>query len=98
MGLTSLIALTLLQPGQLNTEIDEDLRSGQPLPAVFRVIGHDGGKYTKQEKGGFRITLPADRKHTDRVGLEIARPIKGDFEITTSYEIIHADAPVTGYG
>jgi hypothetical protein len=100
MGLTtSLIALTLLQPGQLGAEIYHDFRAGQPLPASFRVIGHDGGKYTKPEQGGFRITIPADRKFVhDRVGLEMAGPFKGDFEVTAGYELLHADAPTNGYG
>jgi hypothetical protein len=53
---------------------------------------------SKSEEGGFRITLPSNREQTDRVGLEMASPIKGNFEITAGYEILRADKAITGYG
>jgi serine/threonine protein kinase len=79
-------------------EFYHDFRGHKPLPPCFRPIGPDAEDRMRPEDAGWRITLPAERDSTDRVGLEMDSPIKGDFEITAGYEILRADRPHTGYG
>ncbi len=50
----------------------------------------------KAEPGGLRITIPADKRYADAVGMTAPTPIKGDFEITAAYEIIEANRPTGG--
>jgi hypothetical protein len=50
------------------------------------------------EKEGLRIKLTKDRKATGQVGVFTNFPIKGNFEITAAYEILHADQPTEGWG
>jgi hypothetical protein len=42
--------------------------------------------------------LPKDRKRLGQVGVFTTFPVKGDFEITAAYEILHADQPNEGWG
>jgi serine/threonine protein kinase len=79
-------------------EFFQDFRGGQPPLPPLHLAGPDAPAVTRSEEGGFRITLPRDRKQTDRVGLELTTRIKGDFEITTAYEILQAEQPVKGHG
>jgi hypothetical protein len=50
------------------------------------------------EKEGLRIKLTKDRKMTGQVGVITNFPVKGNFEITAAYEILHADQPTEGWG
>src|SRR5262245_47063612 len=50
------------------------------------------------EKEGLRIRLPKERKMMGQVGIHTTFPVKGDFEITAGYEILHADPPSEGWG
>jgi hypothetical protein len=42
--------------------------------------------------------LPAQRRQTDAVGVQLDARVKGNVEITTGYEILQADKPATGHG
>jgi Protein of unknown function (DUF1583) len=50
----------------------------------------------KAEPEGLRITIPADKRYNEAVGMMAPTPIKGDFEITAAYEIIEANRPTGG--
>jgi hypothetical protein len=60
----------------------------------WALFGPDAGDYVKFEPAGLRITLPAgfppDRPS---VGVIRAAPVKGDFEITVSFEILQEPVP-----
>ena len=79
-------------------ELYSDFRGGAaPLPPLA-LVGSDAAAVTRPEEGGFRIILPPRRKQTDAVGLTLSGPVRGDFEITVRYQILHADRPVDGHG
>jgi hypothetical protein len=70
---------------------------GQPLPVeLARLPWKD--PTAKLEKEGLRMALPKDRKSTGQAGITTTFPIKGNFEITAAYEILHADQPKDGWG
>jgi hypothetical protein len=47
---------------------------------------------------GIRVKLPANRGGTSPVGLAIREPLKGDFEVTASYELLDTPRPRRGSG
>lgn len=83
------------QSDQYTQDFHHDFRNG-PLPDE---LGRMPGNYPMTfEKEGLRIKLPKDRKATGQVGVVTNFPIKGNFEITAAYEILHADQPTEGWG
>jgi serine/threonine protein kinase len=76
----------------------QDFRSGTDLDAPFVTFGPDADSYCRAETGGYRITLPAGRRKSDPVGIVLPGPVQGDFEITTTYEIVHIDRPRGDFG
>ncbi len=72
-----------------------DFRGSRPLPPTFAQVGRDAHTVIEPEEGGLRITTPANRQRTDKAGIKLTlpQPLTGDFEITTSFEILHADRP-----
>src|SRR5262249_39669777 len=57
----------------------------------FRPTGPHAGKLIHADSQGLRITLTADRASKLPVGLMTRFGVRGDFEITLSYEIIRVD-------
>jgi serine/threonine protein kinase len=79
-------------------EFYHDFR-GQPIPSSFKLIGEPEGKLLKVEPEGLRITIPSSYIHPyGGVGLLSEFGIRGDFELTTTMEILHADQPMVGWG
>jgi hypothetical protein len=79
-------------------EFYQDFRGGQaPVPPLY-LTGPDATTFTRPGAGGYRVTLPRDRKQMDRVGLEMPTRLRGDFEITAGYEILQVEQPVKGHG
>lgn len=75
-----------------------DFRVKHELPPGFAYFGPDPMDVTRFEKEGLRITFPPKRRIADRVGVESRERIRGDFEITTTYQILKADQPIMGHG
>ena len=73
-----------------------DFRGAKPLPAVFKVQNYENQANLTAEKEGLRITLPAERQRTDRVGLKLPMNLAGDFEVTVGFEILHVAQPIKG--
>jgi hypothetical protein len=72
---------------------------GQPLPNNIQVVGKPENDFIKEEPAGFRITLPKTWIHAfGGVGCKTNFTIKGDFEATGTFEILHADVPTKGFG
>ncbi len=92
-----------LSPPAANAQADDaagreqyfDFR-GQPLPADLVVLGDEA--LVRPEKEGLRITLPKDRDPVTSVAIGTRFQLKGDFEITTAFEILHAEIPPAGWG
>jgi DNA-directed RNA polymerase subunit RPC12/RpoP len=82
----------------VTAEINETFRGGRSPSDAFAVVGAIPGIVTGPEVKGFRITVPAQGQQTDRVGLELATRLKGDFEITIGYELQKAGPPIDGHG
>jgi hypothetical protein len=68
---------------------------GRLLPADITLYGPLAADAIKGEPEGLRITLPRGRPTIESGGLSMAVTVGGDFEITTSVEILEADEPVS---
>jgi hypothetical protein len=79
----------------LNAKFHEDFRRGDPKNAAIRPI-RDGNFVW--ESGGARVLIPAGQGKIPTTGVAANFKIKGDFEITASYEILKAEIPTEGYG
>jgi serine/threonine protein kinase len=86
------------QPASLGSTFYRDFRNRRSPDVSFRLIGPNVEHAIQPEDAGLRITLLANRGNTERAGLELKAPIKGNFEITVGYEILEAEQPKTGYG
>jgi hypothetical protein len=75
-----------------------DLRGRAPDGQLLDFAGPNAFELCKTEADGLRISLPPNREHPWPVGIRASFPVKGDCEITTSYELVRADRPFTGYG
>jgi hypothetical protein len=76
-------------------EFSHDFR-GKALPAELKPLGNE--QWLHFEPEGLRITLPADRADLNPVGVVSTFALKGDFELTTTFEILHAEVPQAGWG
>jgi predicted Zn finger-like uncharacterized protein len=76
-----------------------DFRKG-PLPDKFALHQVKTDEFVKAEAAGLRIQVPTDFKHPfGGIGVRTTFGVGGDFEITTTAELVEADAPPAGaYG
>lgn len=72
-----------------------DFRSGDPHDPNIRPMRKNNFRW---ETGGARMTMPAGAGKAPTAGITANFQIKGDFEITASYEILKAEQPSEGYG
>jgi hypothetical protein len=94
---TVLLAGQLTEPGSRETtaEFAHDFRGG-PLPPQLTQFGDSQCLLLEPE--GLRFTLPKDRQDQEPVGIATGFEFGGDFEITTTFEILQAVPPPAGYG
>jgi hypothetical protein len=78
-------------------EVYHDFR-GKPLPDELALTPLGSEQFVKSEPEGLRITLPKDRKDLGQVTVGTRTGIQGDFEITTTLEILSAESPKDGFG
>lgn len=69
--------------------------SGEPM---LTLTSPDAAKYAKTTPEGYLFTLPASPAPLAPVGLLTQFRVRGDFEISASYEIVEIDPPTSGYG
>jgi hypothetical protein len=99
LGLLQIVAQKQPEPQELLfKDVYQDFRGGAKVQPPLVLVGPDAEVVTRAENEGVRITLPAERKKTDRVGIQLNSHLRGNFEITTSYEILQADQPTKGHG
>jgi hypothetical protein len=67
-----------------------DLR-GKPLPPEMMVRPRGAERFIRSEAEGLRVTLPKDRDNLEPVKLSTRFGVTGDFEITATVEILHAE-------
>lgn len=80
---------------ELKAEFHQSFRGGDPRNPNLRPIREDNFRW---EAAGARITLPAGQGKLPTTGIAANFKIKGDFEITVSYEVLNAEQPSEGYG
>jgi hypothetical protein len=90
------LACTVGQTDEYVQDFHHDFR-GAPFPDELARRPPNFAGMTGEKKG-FRITLSKDRKMMGQVGVYTTFPVKGNFEITAAYEILHADEPSEGWG
>jgi hypothetical protein len=78
--------------------IYQDFRKGVPFAYHFEEIGADDEAKIKSQADGLHIVVPATRQAVDPVGVQLSVNVAGDFEIITSYQILHAEQPTEGHG
>jgi uncharacterized protein DUF1583 len=99
--LALLVALCCPAHGQESIEKDlkakfqQDFRGGDPKNPNLRFI-HD--RNVRWENGGVRITMPAGQGKLPTAGVAANFQVKGDFQITASFEVLKAQQPTEGYG
>jgi hypothetical protein len=69
-----------------------DFRGGI-LPVEMAPFGPQAANFLKPDPEGVRFFLPRNRITGETVGLQMPLALGGDFEITTTFEILHADEP-----
>jgi hypothetical protein len=86
---------------QANSKVQDyyhDFR-GRPLPADLNLFNAKGDASIKEEPEGLRITIPETWIHPPNgVGIRTAFGFHGDFEATTTIEILDAQTPPGGFG
>src|SRR5215475_4057288 len=92
--LLALLAFEAALRAQLaDTEIFQDMRAKKPLQAPIDLVGPNVDTVSTPEELGLRIQLPANRQEKQAVGVKTNVEISGDFEITATYDLLHADLP-----
>jgi hypothetical protein len=102
-GIASLFA-QIAGPGPLPKDTPEfflSLKGGAEDRQRIELMGPDADQCVKFEPAGLRITLPAGHPgERPSTGINLALPIRGDFEITVNYEVLQeptaADTGKTG--
>lgn len=83
---------------ELAAVYEHDFR-GRPLPPELGWFNAEGGKFFHEEPQGLRISLPNTWSHPwGGVGFRTSFGFGGDFEVTTAFEILHAEQPPSGFG
>jgi len=74
--------------------IHRSFRGEQFDAQVFQWSGADTHQFTRREVEGLRITLPAVNGPANAVGVKLRFPVRGDFELEATLELIDAVEPV----
>jgi serine/threonine protein kinase len=98
LGTGALLVGTAGAEKQAPREVVYDFR-GRPIPPDFTPFGEDDGEHLHPGPEGLRITVPKTWIHPwGGVGVRSTFGIRGDFQITATVEVLHADTPPGGYG
>ena len=60
---------------------------------LLRWSGPTPQKYIRREEDGLRITLPAENGPADGVGVRLRYPLRGDFELEATFDLLDVDRP-----
>lgn len=96
-----LVGLTLLILATARTGAEEwshDFRRGLAGSPALQPIGPNYPQVARPDDKGLRINLQANRPKRGPVGVATRFRVRGNFEITASYEILNADVGTKGYG
>lgn len=93
-----LMLATLLLAVEYQAQYTRDFRRQGFDDQELRLVGEVGKPMVKPEPGGLRITIPRLRSDLKPVGFLPQFWVRGDFEITLTYEILSRDVPSSGSG
>jgi hypothetical protein len=89
------VNLADLPAPNLKVKFHQDFRGGDPNNPNLRFVRDQNIKW---EPEGARITMPAGQGKFPTTGVAANFQIKGDFQITASFEVLKAEQPTEGYG
>lgn len=78
---------------RLKAEFHQDFRGGKLDEQALELIGNDAAQFVKRENDGLRITLPAGAGKKGAVGVAGRFQLRGDFEVTATYELLDGPEP-----
>lgn len=78
------------KPADLKVEFYQDFRNVHFPDNNFRLDGTDAATRIKSEQDGLRIILSGEQQNSEHAGVAAYFSIKGDFELTTGFEILNA--------
>ena len=86
-----------LDLSHLRVRYHQDFRNKQFDYQALEIRGRSGAaKLAQPREEGLLITLPRDRGSWSGLGVTPRFRVRGDFEITTSFEIVKVERPVVG--
>ncbi len=89
---------TVAAAAEMNDSLSQDFRR-EFTPQWFRLMGGDAPtRYCRRDSKGVRCTIPAGDASVTFCGLDARVVVRGDFEITASYEIVELPKPTKGQG
>ncbi|HEX4611464.1 MAG TPA: DUF1583 domain-containing protein [Urbifossiella sp.] len=91
-----LVAGLALGGGNPAAEMRHDFRQKRFNDQVVRLEGPTPSRYVKCEDAGLRIALPRPDGPKKPTGFTFQFVLRGDFEVTTSYEILKEELPPPG--
>jgi hypothetical protein len=94
---TIIAAWVLSAPLAVGADLKQDFQRGQFDDNMMSLFGAGAKKYVKREADGLHIVFPGTDK-VNMVGVSCKPQVLGDFEVTVTYEVLHADQPQAGYG
>jgi hypothetical protein len=80
------------------TLVRQDLRGQKLVEPLFQFTFSGPGQTISEEAGGLRIALPANVTSQPRIGVMSGFGVRGDCEITTSFELLRQEHPKKGWG
>jgi Protein of unknown function (DUF1583) C domain len=73
-------------------------RGGQFDARLFQWSGPNAEHYARRERTGLRLTLPGAGGPAQPVGIMLRHPLRGDFEIEATWELVRVARPASGWG
>lgn len=96
-GIAAVFVLVAVAVASAADEFFRDFRTGDFDDASFRMAGPEAGRFVEPGPDGLRIKF-LDGENHEPTGISLRFAVKGDFEITTAYDIQALEPPATGYG
>jgi len=93
-----LLLLSLPRPSPGAETFVQDFCNGQLDRRVLCLVGKQVHQFVALEKAGLRIRQTKADQRLEPVGCQTRFAIRGDFEVTTTFEILEAPKPRIGFG
>jgi len=97
MNVAALIVLAGVGFQDQRAEFHYDFRGGKFDRRLFQILGDDGSKFAEPEADGLRVRMAFDGKDR-RVTVATRFRVRGDFEITPTFDILKATNPAADTG